>query len=91
MPMVTSGQLRVTNGTTTPSNAATDAAANYWAGRAGGTVAEKSNLNWYRGRRFYYNASGGTVRSNEISMSYFYGSSPVDEWNCACDCICGGK
>jgi hypothetical protein len=88
MPMNTSGQLRITDGTTVANVNAVDAVANYWTGRMGGTVTEKSNFNFYRnngaGRNFYYSPGTLVVRSGAISMSFFYGSSPIDEWNCAC-------
>ncbi|MEH2517492.1 hypothetical protein V1279_003065 [Bradyrhizobium sp. AZCC 1610] len=35
--------------------------------------------------------ASGTFPSSSFAMSNFYGTSPDDEWNCACncDCMCG--
>jgi hypothetical protein len=44
----------------------------------------------YQGRLFYYGAGayGYFPAGGGWGMSYFYGKSNHDEWNCLCDCNC---
>ena len=49
------------------------------------------NMGYYRNR--WYSRSGvpsAQFPATNLSMNLFYGTSPVDEWNCACDYGGGG-
>lgn len=46
-------------------------------------------MSGYAGRIYFYGPSQSTTfPTSNFSMSRFYGTSPRDEWNCACDCNC---
>ena len=47
-----------------------------------------SAMSQYAGRTYYTSAGGNAFPTNNFSMSSFYGTSPHDEWNCACACDC---
>lgn len=49
------------------------------------------DLGYYRGRKWYKaGPTTGNFPSTNLSLDLFYGASPYDEWNCACQCDCGG-
>lgn len=56
----------------------------------GGTgISGSNNMNYYAGRTYYIDGSGGKVfPTSNLKITDFYGTSPVDEWNCACACEC---
>lgn len=75
--------------------------ANYygWGNRTGATTFSgptyptygQLNMGYYRNR--WYSRSGvpsAQFPATNLSMNLFYGTSPLDEWNCACQCDCGG-
>ena len=49
-------------------------------------------MSQYAGRIYYFSGASGAnygyFPGNNFWMSYFYGKSNHDEWNCACDCNC---
>ena len=47
-----------------------------------------SSSTGYRGTTYYKSGVTGaqTFPSSNFASSLFYGTSPDDEWNCACDC-----
>ncbi len=44
----------------------------------------------YAGRVAYRSSGAFTFPSNNFHMSAFYGTSPTNEWNCACASDCTG-
>lgn len=69
-----------------------------WGNRIGASTYTGPNLNYGESNMGYYRNRWYSKRevpsaqfpATNLSMNLFYGTSPIDEWNCACDYGGGG-